>query len=299
MLERNHRFTIMPRILRFIGDGTFETDHMNFLVDASCSSEVLRALQLAIAGIPWDIAYFNQMPRESDTTSSLLGYCIDNGWELTVESVPCPRINLPESYDALLATLPSRFRSKLRSSRRKLETEFNIEFGQYQDPDDLPVALHTLFANHASRWEANGEKGVFVDESKQTLYRALAPRLLDRGWLRFFYLKINGQVAAQQFCFGHDRTTLLLQEGFDFSWAPHNVGNTLRGMVLEYLIVSGGGVYDFLAGSSRNKSNWSDAQKDDLRIAFHRGSRGLPWHYTKKACLRARAYARPILDRIH
>jgi CelD/BcsL family acetyltransferase involved in cellulose biosynthesis len=124
-------------------------------------------------------------------------------------------------------------RTAIRSARRNLEESYALEFGMCTDRDDLPTFLEALYRNHASRWRSKGKEGVFVGERKRLFYSRLSYRLLDAGSLRFYYLKLNGTVIAQQYCFQHGNTVYLLQEGFDFDYAERNVGNVLRAMVFE------------------------------------------------------------------
>ncbi len=107
---------------------------------------------------------------------------------------------------------------------------------------------------------------MFADERKRAFYRCLSPRLLEMGWLRLYWLKVDGQMVAQQYCFQYGRTVMLLQEGFNFEFSKSNVGNVLRSMVFEKLIAQSVAIYDFLAGESRHKSNWSNEVRYDLKI---------------------------------
>lgn len=272
MRLREHGVGRILRRLRFIGDGTFETDHMNFVVDADDRAGVLSALLDGIDGLSWDIAHFNQMPESSANTAQLLEYAKLKNWSVTSSSIPCPRRVLPRSYDELLRSLPSRLRTAVRSARRDLESRHMVEFGMCTSQGDLPTALETLYANHGGRWQAKGEQGVFVSEKKREFYAALSSKLLEEGSLRFFFLKLDGRVVAQQFCFEHTGTVMLLQEGFDFEFSKQNVGNVLRAMVFERLIADGVNVYDFLAGTTRHKQSWSDGTMNDLILRVCRPS---------------------------
>lgn len=258
------------RRLRFIGDGTSETDHMNLIVDTENREATVSALIEGIDSINWDIAYFSQMPEASSNTRQLLRTAADLGWTMDSATSPCPRCVLPDSSEALMRLLPSRLRTAIRSSRRALATSHSVQFGRHLDSAELPSALETLYRNHASRWEAKGEAGVFVDPRKRSFYSELSRDLLRDETLHFYYLKVDGQIVAQQFCFEHDGVVYLLQEGFDAAWAERNVGNVLRFMVLEHLIESGRQVYDFLAGTSRHKRQWSNDVVNDLNIRFFR-----------------------------
>jgi CelD/BcsL family acetyltransferase involved in cellulose biosynthesis len=280
MLAREPGMRRLVRRLRFIGDGTWETDHMNFVVSADRRRESLAALLEAIDALPWDVAHFSQMPKESESTNQVLEFAGSKGWLIGFSEVPCPRRTLPASYEELVRSLPSRLRTAIRSARRHLDEAFTVDFGWCTEVGDLPGYLDTLFRNHESRWRGKGEQGVFVDERKRAFYSDLSCRLLRTGALRFFHLKLNGSVVAQQFCFQHGDTVFLLQEGFAFEHANLSVGNVLRAMVFERLIADGVRHYDFLAGTSRHKQSWSDSAPLDLNVRACRPSlRGRAAHY--------------------
>ena len=270
MVQREGGLGRLLRRLRFVGDGTSETDHMNFIVRADDRRNILAALLDAVDDLGWDVAYFSQMPEESANTLQLLEHAARRGWLLDQRKMPCPRRQLPASYDELLRALPSRMRTSIRSARRELEARFKVEFGRYERHEDLPGALETLYLNHAGRWKAKGEQGVFVSDRKRAFYKQLSTCLLDKGALRFFYLALDGRVVAQQYCFEHQETVFLLQEGFDIDFAKQNVGNVLRAMVFESLIADGAKTYDFLAGMSRHKQSWSDSVPNDLNVRAFR-----------------------------
>ena len=293
MLSRDAGIGRIFRRLRFIGDGTSETDHMNFLVGADDRSRVLAVLLEAIESLPWDIAHFSQIPKKSEHTEQLLGFARSRRWFLSSSEVPCPRRALPTSHDELMRSLPGRLRTAIRSARRSLEERHAFEFGMCTDRDDLPVLLQALYRNHASRWRGKGKEGVFVGERKRMFYSHLSSRLLAAGLLRFYYLKVDGAVIAQQYCFQHDDTVYLLQEGFDYDYADLNVGNVLRAMVFEDLISRGVRHYDFLAGTSRHKRSWSDSEPVDLNVQVCRPSvLGRAAHYLPRWLAKAKRIVR-------
>jgi CelD/BcsL family acetyltransferase involved in cellulose biosynthesis len=259
-----------------MGDGTFETDHVAILAPGARGRMVVDQLVDSLDSLRWDLAVLGPVPRDSLTAQSLRDWTRRKRLPNEERMSSCPVADLPGSFDELLARMPSRFRTSLRSSRRKLAQKYVVEFGLHEEASELPGALETLFRNHASRWAAKDGDGVFVDPRRRHFYDLLARRLRERGWLFFFHLKLDGRIVAQQFCFGYDGSVFLLQEGFDYAHAKENVGNTLRGYVFEYLIERGYRIYDFLAGESRHKSNWSSAVVEDWRVtAGRRSARGL------------------------
>lgn len=298
MVATEWRHALPTRVLRFIGDGTFETDHISFVVDRILGAEVVPRLLDAIHRMPWDVAEFNQIPEDGSCTAPLLEFARAN-WRHNCVVTPSLRRVVPASFDALLSSIPPRMRTALRSSRRRLEENHRIEFGLHLDEDELPAALDALFANHASRWRAKGQSGVFQDPRKRVFYQDLSRRLLKRGWLRFYFLKLDGKIVAQEFCFEHDGVVMLLQEGFDYDLAKLNIGNTLRGMVFEHLISQGLRIYDFLPGESRHKRAWSDNIVNDLRITCARRTlRGEYQFLAPRFVASVRNRLRPWRDRL-
>jgi hypothetical protein len=293
------------RVLRLIGDANEatghirETDHSGFIVDRAHCSSVVHALLAAIWRLRWDIAEFNQLPEVSDRTHALRQWLESVGLPVSIEVSPCPIRRVPATYELLLAELPSRLRTSVRSSRRKLQQSHAVAFGLHDREDGLADALERLFENHTSRWRGKGQDGAFAQAERRDFYARLTPRLLRRGWLHFYYLALDGRVVAQQYCFGIDRTVMLLQEGFDFAYANDNVGNVLRACVFEHLIDAGAECYDFLAGSSRHKQNWSDGVVNDLRIACTRATlRGRLYRALSSTRDRVRELALPWRERL-
>lgn len=299
MLTRERCYGMPLRCLRFLGDGTFESDHQGFVTAAGNPRPIHRDLLEELRLLPWDKAVFGNVPAATSLAATIRDWCVENRLLAEETSIPCPRRRVPDSFEALLSSLPSRFRTAIRSTRRKLSASHHVEFGLHADPAAFDAALQTLFDNHESRWRAKGQGGVFRNLRRREFYRTLTPRLHDRGALRFFYLKLDGRTVAQEYCFAHGRTVYLLQEGFDYALAALNVGNALRSYVFEYLIDHGCETYDFLAGTSRHKRNWSDAEPAAITFRIARRSlRGRWSHYAPLVIERTKESLRPLRDRL-
>jgi CelD/BcsL family acetyltransferase involved in cellulose biosynthesis len=299
MVQAERYSAIAVRCLRFMGDGTHESDHLGFVVDATLENPVHRILLDELLHLPWDRAVLANVPADSPLARLLPAWAESNRLLSATTHSPCPVRTIPASFDALLASMPSRFRTAIRSTRRKLSASHHVEFGLHEDPGQFDVALQTLFQNHESRWQGKGQTGVFVNPKRREFYRLLTQRLHEAGALRFFYLKLDGRVVAQEYCFAHGRTVYLLQEGFDFALAAQNIGNALRSFVFEYLIEQNYHAYDFLAGATRHKMNWSEAAPDDVTVTVHRRTpRGLLAHHGPRAVERGKDLLRPIRDRL-
>lgn len=270
LMEQKSGIRSMLRILSFIGDGTSETDHIGFLLERDKTTDIADALLEAVYALPWNALLLNQITEKSTTAKAILSFFQARGDNVDLGISPCPVRRLPSTYEALLASLPARFRTALRSTRRRLADQYTVHFGLHDTTESVNLGLETLFKQHAGRWKLKNQSGVFVDAKKCAFYKDMAARFLARDWLRFYYLKLDDRIVAQQFCFQLDGCVLLLQEGFDPAHVRDNVGNALRSMVFERLIEEQVPCYDFLAGASRHKTNWSDHIVNDLLITIAR-----------------------------
>jgi CelD/BcsL family acetyltransferase involved in cellulose biosynthesis len=84
----------------------------------------------------------------------------------------------------------------------------------------------------------------------------MARAFLDRGWLEFWLLRIDDEIAAAQFCFRYRNTVCLLQEGFHPKYTAEKIGYALRAHVLQEMIKTGATRYDFLGGSDAYKQEF-------------------------------------------
>ena len=156
MRTRGTRSYLPLRALQFVGDGTSETDHMNFVVDAAEQVPVISALLTAIDKLKWDLLLLNQMPSGASNTHAVVEFARSRGWLIASQEVPCPACRLPDDYESLLRSMPGRFRTALRSTRRKLDALGDVSFGLHLTVEEIPAALDTLFRNHARSLEAQG-----------------------------------------------------------------------------------------------------------------------------------------------
>ena len=172
MLLREGGIERLLRRLRFVGDGTSETDHMNFIVRADDRRKILAVLlrrvderRMGRCALQSDAGVVSQHPAAAGARSR--SWLASGSADHAV-----PAAALPTSYDELLRSLPSRLRTSIRSARRDLEAKYLVEFGRYVHHEELPEALEPLYRNHAGRWQAKGEQGVFVSDRKRDFYAA-------------------------------------------------------------------------------------------------------------------------------
>jgi peptidoglycan/xylan/chitin deacetylase (PgdA/CDA1 family)/CelD/BcsL family acetyltransferase involved in cellulose biosynthesis len=281
--------------LLFIGDGSNDSDYLDFLIAQGYEQPVLAAFhQHWNRGFSRGVALLlNEFPATSPNVPILkdLARSRHHLWRQT--ETPCGTISLPESWDAYLTMLRPRFRTKIRSVLRNLEGRDEVSFGFCRSQTDLEQLLPILFDLHTRRWQQEGKPGVFGWLQKQEFYRAVSPLLLERNWLRLSWLKWGDQVIACQYGFVYGTVYYQLQEGYEPDAEHYNPGIGLRGWSIREFLKEGIREYDSMGGFGRHKSDWGASVKQSTHIVESRTTirhlllaDGLEWERRAKDLLR-------------
>jgi peptidoglycan/xylan/chitin deacetylase (PgdA/CDA1 family)/CelD/BcsL family acetyltransferase involved in cellulose biosynthesis len=273
------RFGCTFEVLGFVGDGSNDSDYLDFIVERGFEDEVVRAWAGHLAGA-FDrgvMLRLNEIPAASANVAALRA--LSRTPVLAEQAIECSTLSLPSGWNEYLGTLRPRFRTKIRSVLRNLESRPEVRFGFCETAPDLGRLLPTLFELHTRRWKHDGQPGVFGWDEKRRFYAELSPLLLDRGALRLSWLEWNGRLLACQYGFVHGTTYFHLQEGYEPASEHWNIGIGLRAWSIRTLLGAGIREYDFLAGVGRHKMDWGAGVKQSLRLVV-----GLPTYANLLYC---------------
>jgi CelD/BcsL family acetyltransferase involved in cellulose biosynthesis len=254
--------------LSFIGDGTVDSDYLDLLISSGYEQEVIESFQ-----VRWmeelkrgTVLLLHEIPESSPNYALLKSMTSRQDLFCRESEIPCGTVSLPESWDGYLSTLRPRFRTKIRSVLRNLESRPEVRFGFCRTQEEVDRLLPVLFDLHTRRWSQDGKPGVFRGERKREFYRVLSASLLERGWLRFSWMEWNGRILACQYGFSYQGTYFHLQEGYEPACEHWNVGIGLRGWSIRELQREGIREYDFLGGVGRHKSDWGATVKTSKQM---------------------------------
>lgn len=122
-----------------------------------------------------------------------------------------------------------------------------------------------LFELHQRRWNQRWLPGVFGGKRVQAFHRDAARSLLERGWLRLFYLRLDGVTQASLYCFAYGDRLCYYQGGFEPTLARLSLGTVLTARAMQTAIAEGRAVFDFLRGDEPYKAKWTGAAQVNIR----------------------------------
>lgn len=255
----NSKHSLLRRVkqLRFVGDGSGDSDNLDFIVRPGDENRFASALMRWIARQKnCGVCSFNTLPSDSLAAKILISHVEEAKWPLRQTSIPNSAVPLPSTWESYVEGLSPKFRRLIRRCRRKLDAQYQVRFRRCEKLAEVPKMLETLYSLHQKRWNSINEPGSFGSAERRELYQRMATAFLERGWLELWTLELNGRPVAAQMSFRYRDRVYGLQEGFDTDFFSQHVGYVLRAGMFEYFIRSGVKTYDFLGGFNAQKQRW-------------------------------------------
>jgi CelD/BcsL family acetyltransferase involved in cellulose biosynthesis len=198
------------------------------------------------------------------------------GYRLVAERGPAsPYLDLPGTYDELLASKSRNFRSQLGRRRRALEKEGALAFRTTSGGEALERDLEAMLRVEAAGWKSEQGTAILSDERARGFYTRFAQVAAERGWLRLHLLELDGRAIAADYSLVFAGGEFLLKTGFDEAFSRLSPGLVLRGDVLRQATEAGLGYYDFLGGPDHYKMRWADQLRWRVTLRGFRGARAI------------------------
>jgi CelD/BcsL family acetyltransferase involved in cellulose biosynthesis len=257
--------------LEFLGmSGIVASDYLDFIVRRGKEQEALQALaeSLTHEGVTLELA---QLTRGFCLAAALAAQLMPRGWRLwEAQTDVCPFIKLSEhTWQSYLATLGPEHRYNFQRRLRNLTKEFDVRFEQALTEEQRRESLALLLTLHNMRWRDRGGSNAFHAPSLQAFHEELSRRALERGWLRLFILRLDGQPAAALYGFRYRRTFYFYQSGFDPKYSKYSVGLVALGLTIKYAIEEGAEDYDLLQGGEPYKFQWARETRELARLELY------------------------------
>ena len=231
-------------------------------------------LAAALDAMPWQVLILNNLAEAAPNAAQLATALAERGH--VVRRRPlwiCPRLELPASWDAYLASLSAHRRQFVRRNERGLSRDHAVALADYGS-DRLDEGWSHLMRLHEQRWNDAGG-GAFRDPRAQQLHRRFARELASRGRLWLSTLDVDGRPAAAWYGFVCDDTVYFYQGGRDPTWERESVGLVLLGMMIRRAIDRGYRAFSFLRGDDPYKKYWTSSRRQTHElVVFRTGWRG-------------------------
>ena len=246
--------------LDMLGTGDAGSDYLDVIVRRGWEDTAITAIEQTVRqqGIPLRLTHLGPS-AVAERLADRLG---ERNWtRTTTPGGTCPYIPLAgHTWDSYLATLGSSHRANVRRRMRALEQKFDVRFERVTTEAERRVAMPVLMQYHTRRFEASGS--AFGSAATRAFHDEVTRRALDRGWLRLYVLRLNGEPAAVMYGFFYNDTFSFYQHGFDDRYQQHSIGLVLMGLTIRAAIDEGAAEFDMLWGVEPYKFLWARDRRE-------------------------------------
>jgi CelD/BcsL family acetyltransferase involved in cellulose biosynthesis len=226
------------------------SDYLDLLVDKDYVPDVHQILLDCLDsddGPTWNKLYLCSLAHYSPTHRQLAEAARQRGWQVDVRQQDvCPVIALADSWDGYLAGINKKQRHEIRRKIRRIEAAAEVRWYVIDSEEGLAEAMEAFIDLHQ---KSTRDKQDFWSEAMISFFKAVTTELAKTGWLKLFFIEVNGIKAATLLCFDYHDEFLVYNSGYDpEQFSNLSPGNVLVSYSIQEAIRLGRKRYDFLRG---------------------------------------------------
>jgi CelD/BcsL family acetyltransferase involved in cellulose biosynthesis len=250
--------------------GGFEvTDYMGPVGRPDDRQRAADELLVAVAARDdWGVADLAGLPERGTWLGALSEGARRAGLRVRVElDGVAPGIDLPDSFEAYLASLPSKLRHEIRRKGRRLREA-------HPDARLVDARVETVSADldrFAELHRASpGAKGRFMVPGMELFFRRLADELVSDGTMRLSFLEAGGERLAGAVGFRHRDRFLLYNSAYDHRVSKLSPGMVLVAELIREAVEEGRTSFDLLKGDVGYKYRFGATPRRVCRLLLDR-----------------------------
>ena len=253
--------------ITFLG-GTDLWDMHDFIVRKGHEGPFYQALMEYLETEDWKEIRLESLLEESPTISQLTALASEKGYRIDQGSEgPLMGVSLPHTWEEYLMDLRKKDRHELRRKLRRLEGEADFHIQQLDDFESISEAMDDFLQLMAQSRE---EKAEFLSDERGEFFRVMALELARQGYLRLFFMEIEGVRTAATVCFDYNNIRSLYNSGHNTAYASLGTGFLLKALCLKEAICEGKVYYDLLRGSEPYKHHLGAKERELYCLSIFR-----------------------------
>ena len=228
-------------------------DVLDVVVDQQHHAEFCAAIADHLVSLPngFDDARLYNLPVNSPTIAALQKRLDTAGLKTELAKYqPSPTIHLVPNFEEYLSGIDKKQRHEVRRKmRRAEESGRGVEWHYIENAADLEPAISDFFAF----MEGDPDKAAFLTEKMRAQMEAIIRLAFDDGFLKFAFLKADGQVAASYLMFDMFNKLWVYNSGYDRAFNELSAGWVLLGHLIQWSCENGKAEFDFMRGDEDYK----------------------------------------------
>lgn len=242
-------------------------ENLDIIAPAEHRSHVVAALLRYVENLErrWDVADLAWLSSDSTLREHV------NASRMTARehSSLCLYARLPDGWKEYERSVLGKKQAKhLRRMARLLERHYpdQVVYHRISERNDVIPAMDRLIDMTIRRWTAIGQTTPFEHPGHRAFHREFALAAFDRGWWRFYELRVGDEVIAGTCGIAMNGRHYGFQTSFELDWKQYSAGNLINATELKGALDEGLEVYDPGHGTNSVKKMWTTDERHDIRL---------------------------------
>jgi CelD/BcsL family acetyltransferase involved in cellulose biosynthesis len=238
------------RLLRGLGE--YPADYWDLVAEPSRRAEVAAVAAGELARTPgWDAIAITHLAPGSPMADALAAAGLNS---TPPGRIPYPGMELPDTFDGYLGTLPTSRRTNLRRRLRNLD-DGEVELREITEVEDVPAAVARWQELRVRQWQEQ-EKDLEPEHSTPrfgAFVTAAVESLMPLGRVAFWEFRREELLVGSYIGLLTERGYYLYLGGYDPAHAKLGIGKIAIGHGIRTSIDAGRTYYDFMMGAEPYK----------------------------------------------
>jgi CelD/BcsL family acetyltransferase involved in cellulose biosynthesis len=246
------------------------SDILGILIKPGEEERVVQAFLGALRSKGIDLLDLQEIPEGSPVRTAMAALQGKSGFQMTEEEMGVlPYLSTTVGWEDYLASLGKSTQRNFKYYTNRLAKKFQLEFAAHSGADSIEKELGGFFDLYEKRFKAYP---TLVDPSHRQFREEIAALFAKNGWMVLFTMKLDGALAAAEWCFSWEGKLLSYNACYDPDWSKEGIANVFQGGIIRYAIENGFREYDFLRGEEGYKGHWTASKRTHCRLKFKRPS---------------------------
>ncbi len=249
------------------------TFRMDFLVDKEYARNTVleliwKKLLETVSG--WDLIKLKDLPSETGTAAQLQQILQTYGFSSSKEEkIESPFLPIDGTWEKYFSSRSKNHRKNMRRAVKKIDENGGMNLEVLTEIENVNRLMDEGLAIENSGWKGENESSILSNKEVTRFYKKLAEELNNRKWLNLFFLKLNGNNAAFDFCVRYKDRVYALKTGMDEKYAAFSPGQMLQMTELEYYFGQDVEEYDFIGPKMDFKMRWTDHLREHWTLYIY------------------------------
>jgi CelD/BcsL family acetyltransferase involved in cellulose biosynthesis len=257
MVSTTRMYGISVRQLEFIYNA--HSPRCDVFTDGNPQT-ICRTLWTHIRGArdEWDVLRLSQLPSEAPTLRLVRALAEQDGHSTgTWDAGASPFVSMTGSWENYFKSLARKHRSNVRNRLNRLDRLGRLRLEIVTGADSIREALRAGLEIEAKAWKARAGTAILCRPDLVRFYQGIGEKAAERGWLRLYFLTLNGRRIAFDFSLLYRNRLYVLKPGYDPEFAPYSPYNSLCYLKLKDAFENGIEECDFLGINDDWKMDWT------------------------------------------